>query len=73
MAKYCDTKRYSFQTLKCTEKTCVYCSINSLQIPNEVLNFLHFLPYPLLDPCPKKYKPFDQTYGKETTDTNLPS
>ena len=70
MAKHHDAKRYSFQTQKCTEETCAYCSINVLRMPNEVFNYLQFLPYPLLDPSSQKYKPFDQTYGKETTDTN---
>ena len=73
MAKHCDAKRYSFQIRKCTEETCAYCSINPLRMPNEVFNSLHFLPYPLLDPSSQKYKPFDQIYGKETTDTNRPS
>ena len=39
-------------------------------MPNEVFNSLHFSPYPLLHPSSQKYKPFDQTCGKETTDTN---
>ena len=73
MAKHHDAKRYSFQTQKCTEETCAYCSINVLRMPNEVFNYLQFLPYPLLDPSSQKYKPFDQTYGRETTDTNQPS
>ena len=42
-------------------------------MPNEVFNSLYFLLYPLLDPGSQKYKPFDQAYGKETTDTNQPS
>ena len=73
MAKYCDAKRYSFQIRKCTEETCASCSINPLRIPNEVFNSLHFLPYLLLGSSSQKYKPFDQTYGKEATDTNGPS
>ena len=47
--------------------------MNPWRMPNEVFNSLHFLPCPLLDPSSKKYKPFYQTYGKETTDTNQPS
>ena len=73
MAKHCDAKRYSFQIRKCTEETCAHCFMNPLRMLNEVFNFLHFLPYSLLDPSSQKYKPFDQTYGKETTDTKRPS
>ena len=64
MAKHCDAKCCSFQIRKFTEETCAYCSINPLP---------SFLPYPLLDLSSQKYKPFDQTYGKETTDTSRPS
>ena len=42
-------------------------------MPEEAFNSLHFLPYPFLDPNSQKYKPSDQTYGKETTDANRPS
>ena len=42
MAKHCDAKCYSFQIQKCTEETYAYCSINPLQMPNEVFNSLHF-------------------------------
>ena len=42
-------------------------------MPNEVFNSLYFLAYALLDPSSQKYKPFNQAYGKETTDTNQPS
>ena len=31
------------------------------------------MPYPLLDQSSQKYKPFDETYGKETADANQPS
>ena len=73
MAKHYDAKSYSFQIWKCTEETCAYCFANPLQMPNEVFNALHFLPYPLLNPSSGKYKPFDQAYGKEATDTSWPS
>ena len=45
----------------------------SSRMPMEVFNFLQFLPYPLLDQSSQKYKPFDETYGKETADANQPS
>ena len=49
MAKHCDTKHYSFQVKKCTEETCIYCSINPVRMLEEVFNSLHSLPYPLFD------------------------
>lgn len=71
IANHCKCSHYSFQVKKCTRVDCLYCQSNPIQTPN--FNQVYFLPDP--EPTPDKlhYLPFDQMYGKETTDSHRPS
>ena len=71
LAKHCKCSHYSFQVKKCGSVDCLYCQSNPSQTPD--FNQIHFLPDP--EPTTDKlhYLPFDQMYGKVTTDSHHPS
>ena len=71
VTKHCKCSHYYFQVMKCTSSLCLYCQSNPPRTPD--LDQIHFLPDP--EPTLDKlhYKPFDQVYGKKTTDSHRPS
>ena len=73
VSKHCKCSHYYFQVRKCSTSVdnCFHCQGNPPQTPD--FDQIHFLPDP--EPTPDKlhYKPFEQVYGKETTDKYRPS
>ena len=66
----CQSRHYSFCIKKCGEPTCEIC--RPVRLPSEVFTSVHFLP----DPVPgedEHYKPFDEVYGTETSESHRPS
>ena len=69
--KHCKYSHYSFQVKKCSMEDCLYCQCHPPQTPD--FDQLHFLPEPEPTSDKQHYLPFDQMYGKTTTDSHRPS
>ena len=66
---HCFERNYAFAVKKCGSRLCNIC--NPPRLPEDVFSGLHFLP----DPMPKDdhYLPFQEVYGKVTTEKFRPS
>ena len=65
----CYFRRYVFGVKKCGESNCKICK--PVRLPRDVFDKLHHLPDPTADG--EHYKPFDDLYGTETSESELPS
>ena len=71
VSSHCKCSHYSFQVKKCTSEDCSICQSHPPRISD--FDQVHFLPDP--EPTLDKlhYLPFDQMYGKKTSDKYRPS
>lgn len=59
--------------MKCRDDSCSYCTIiNPPRLPHDVFEQLSFLPDPVLG-CNRRFKPFTEVYGTDTSDSDRPS